>query len=135
MRGHMKVNAIGIGVEHARPRMWARSRSLVTKVIFECCVDVTRVNSPPPGDSTYHWYRAILIDPSRSSHLPAVTMPTLFLWPKGAGNVSRETAVANANYVTGPYRFEVLENARNFALQLEPERITELLVEHLAQHD
>ena len=52
MRGRMKVNAIGIGVEHARPRMWARSRSLVTKVIFECCVDVTRVNSPPPGDST-----------------------------------------------------------------------------------
>lgn len=85
--------------------------------------------------AVYHWYRAILIDPSSSSHLPAVTMPTLFLWPKGAGNVSRETAVANANYVTGPYRFEVLENARNFALQLEPERITELLVEHLAQHD
>ena len=39
------------------------------------------------------------------------------------------------NYVTGPYRFEVLENARNFALPLEPERITELLVEHLTQHD
>ncbi|MDA8627631.1 hypothetical protein N8291_05490 [Pseudomonadales bacterium] len=43
--------------------------------------------------------------------------------------------MANANYAKGSYRFEVLENARNFALQLEPVRITKLLVEHLAEHD
>ena len=53
----------------------------------------------------------------------------------GGGNVSQDSATANVNYVTGSYRFEILENARNFGLQKEPDRITRLLVEHLVQHD
>jgi pimeloyl-ACP methyl ester carboxylesterase len=85
--------------------------------------------------AVYHWYRAILIDPRRKKPPPAVTMPTMFLWPPGAGNVSRASAEANVNYTSGPYRFEILENALNFALQKEPERINGLLVEHLVQHD
>jgi pimeloyl-ACP methyl ester carboxylesterase len=84
--------------------------------------------------TVYHWYRAILRDPSRSSPPAAVTMPTLYLWPPGAGNVSESSARANAHFVTGPYRFEILDNARNFALQKEPERITGLLIEHLTEH-
>jgi len=48
--------------------------------------------------------------------------------------VSREAAEANAHYVKGPYRFEILEVAKNFALQMEPEKITRLLLEHLAEH-
>ncbi len=84
--------------------------------------------------AAYHWYRAARIDPTHRKQLPPVTMPTMFLWPPGAGNVSRDTAEATANHVTGPYRFEVLENAQNFALQAEPERVTGLLVEHLSQY-
>jgi pimeloyl-ACP methyl ester carboxylesterase len=84
--------------------------------------------------AAFHWYRAARIDPERHKAVPPVTMPTLFLWPPGAGNVSRDTARTNANHVTGPYRFEVLENAQNFALQAEPERITRLLIEHLSQY-
>jgi len=76
-------------------------------------------------------------------HLPAeetdprlkpIIMPTLYIWPRKAGNVSQEAAEANAHYVKGPYRFEILEVARNFALQKEPETITRLLLEHLAEH-
>jgi len=79
--------------------------------------------------AVYHWYRALKIQP-----LKPVVMPTLFIWPPKAGNVSREAAEANAHYVEGPYRFEILEVARNFALQKEPEMITRLLLEHLAEH-
>ncbi|MHA1350477.1 MAG: hypothetical protein ACTSPZ_06525 [Promethearchaeota archaeon] len=61
-------------------------------------------------------------------------MPTLFIWPQNVLNVSREAAEANAHYVEGPYRFEILEFAKNFALQMEPEKITRLLLEHLAEH-
>ncbi|MDA0789737.1 MAG: alpha/beta fold hydrolase [Proteobacteria bacterium] len=85
--------------------------------------------------TVYHWYRAIDIDPDRGRLPPPVTMPTLFLWPPGAGNVSRASAEANRHYVAAPYRFEILENAFNYALQMEPERITALLVEHLSEHD
>jgi len=62
-------------------------------------------------------------------------MPILFIWPiPGAGNVTRETAEANAHYVKGPYRFEILEGVSNFVLQPQPERATQLLLEHLAEH-
>lgn len=61
-------------------------------------------------------------------------MPTLFIWPPGAGNVTRETAEANAHYVKGPYRFEILEGARNFSFQMLPDSTTQLLLEHLPEH-
>jgi pimeloyl-ACP methyl ester carboxylesterase len=80
----------------------------------------------------FHWYRALPLWASQS--LKPVVMPTLYIWPRKAGNVSRETAEANAHYVKGPYRFEILEDALNFALQMEPDKITRLLLEHLAEH-
>lgn len=84
--------------------------------------------------AAYHWYRAAAIDPRNRSRLGPVTMPTLFIWPPGAGNVSRDTAEANAHHVTGPYRFEILDNAKNYALQGEPERVSRLLCRHLEKY-
>ena len=89
--------------------------------------------------AVYHWYRANTPGPEvvaagNTALLEPVTMPTLFIWPPGAGNVTRETAEANVHYVKGPYRFEILEGARNFALQMQPDRTTQLLLEHLAEH-
>ena len=79
--------------------------------------------------AVFHWYRALNVPPIK----PVVT-PTLYIWPRKAGNVSPEAAEANAHYVKAPYRFEILEDARNFALQMEPEKISRLLLEHLAEH-
>lgn len=82
--------------------------------------------------AVFHWYRAM---PSWASQpLKPVVRPTLYIWPRNAGNVTQEAAEANAHYVKGPYRFEILENALNWALQMEPEKITHLLLEHLAEH-
>ena len=77
----------------------------------------------------FNWYRVIKV-----RALKPVVVPTLFIWPRNNGNASQEAAEANAHYVTGPYRFEILEKARNFSLQMEPEKITRLLLEHLAEH-
>ena len=79
--------------------------------------------------AVFHWYRVL-----RIPQLKPVVMPTLYIWPQNVANVSREAAEANAHYVKGPYRFEILEVALNFALQKEPETITRLLLEHLAEH-
>ncbi len=86
--------------------------------------------------AVYNWYRALARwgIHYQIQRLKPVVMPTLYIWPRKAGNVSREAAEANAHYVKGPYRFEILEVARNFALQKEPETITRLLLEHLAEH-
>jgi pimeloyl-ACP methyl ester carboxylesterase len=82
--------------------------------------------------AVFHWYRArpmLNIPP-----IKPIVMPTLYIWPRKAGNVSQEAAEANAHYVEGSYRFEILEDARNFALQMEPEMTTHLLLEHLTEH-
>ncbi len=89
--------------------------------------------------AVYNFYRANVARTevtriAQPQQLKPVVIPTLFIWPPRAGNVSRETAEANARYVEGPYRFEILEGARNFALQKEPEKVTQLLLEHLAEH-
>jgi pimeloyl-ACP methyl ester carboxylesterase len=80
----------------------------------------------------FHWYRALRYWANRP--LKPVVMPTLYIWPRNGGNVSKEAAEANAHYVEGPYRFEILEIALNWALQTEPENIARLLLEHLAEH-
>ena len=79
--------------------------------------------------AVFHWYRVL-----RVPVLKPVFMPTMYIWPRNVSNVKKETAEANANYVKGPYRFEILEKALNFALQMEPEKTTRLLLEHLAEH-
>ena len=40
---------------------------------------------------------------------------------------------ATANWVTGPYRLEVIEDAHQPILQAEPEQLTEMLLAHLAR--
>ena len=88
----------------------------------------------------FHYYRANVPEPGVASAmqkthpLGPIEMPTLYIWVPEAGNVSREAAEATANYVKGPYRFEIVEGARNWALQKQPEKITRLLLEHLAEH-
>ena len=84
--------------------------------------------------AVYHWYRALLNDPFREVPPSPVRMPTLFMWPPGAGNVSRVSAEATTRQVDAPYQFEVLEDAFNFALQMEPDRVSELLSAHLRRH-
>jgi pimeloyl-ACP methyl ester carboxylesterase len=98
------------------------------------------LNSEEALRAVFHWYRALTYreDPSKTPKvlqpLKPVVMPTLYIWPRNAGNITREAAEANAHYVEGPYQFEILENARNFALQMEPELISRLLLKHLADH-
>ncbi len=90
------------------------------------------LNSKEALRAIFHWYRAMPLWSSQP--LKPVIMPTLYIWPRNVSNVTQEAAKANANYVKGPYQFEILESALNFALQMEPKKITRLLLEHLEEH-
>jgi pimeloyl-ACP methyl ester carboxylesterase len=83
-------------------------------------------------EAVYNYYRAIPL--WQRDRLPKCSMPTLFIWPPGSANISKAAAEANANQVTGPYRFEVLEGVHQPILQAAPEKLAQMLVEHLAQH-
>lgn len=82
--------------------------------------------------AVYHWYRAIPL--WAGDHFDPVPMPTTFIWPPGSANISRAAVEATVNWVTGPYRLEVVEDAHQPILQAEPDKLTALLVAHLAEH-
>lgn len=82
--------------------------------------------------AVYNFYRAIPL--WSSERLDPVTMPTLFIWPTGSTNVANASIEANADWAKGPYRLEIVEDVHQPALQAAPERMTALLLDHLAEH-
>ena len=82
--------------------------------------------------AVYNFYRAIPL--WFKERLEPVPMPTMFIWPTGSTNVANASIEANANWVKGPYRCEIVEDVHQPALQAAPERMTRLLLEHLSEH-
>jgi hypothetical protein len=92
----------------------------------------TALDSDEALRAVYNYYRAIPL--WMGERLDPVPMPTLFIWPTGSQNVASASIEANANWVEGPYRLEIVENVHQPALQAAPERLTPLLLGHLAAH-
>jgi pimeloyl-ACP methyl ester carboxylesterase len=82
--------------------------------------------------AVYNYYRAI--PHWMRERLDPVPMPTMFIWPTGSANVASASIEANANWVKGPYRLEIVEDVHQPVLQAAPERMTRLLLEHLSEH-
>jgi pimeloyl-ACP methyl ester carboxylesterase len=84
-----------------------------------------------PGAMTaaLNWYRAM--SPAEASGLPLVTTPTLYVWSDADIALGREAAEATAQYVEGPYRFEVLHDVSHWVPEAAPDQLNALLLEHL----
>ncbi len=82
-----------------------------------------------------NWYRAGTGGANSGTPPPAsmVSVPTLYVWSTNDAAFTRGTAEASAEFVTGPYRFEILEGVSHWIAEEAPERLNELLAEHLEQ--
>jgi pimeloyl-ACP methyl ester carboxylesterase len=87
-------------------------------------------------DAAINWYRAPRVTGSTLAlpDVPAVTVPTMYLWGDQDATVGRVAAEATAEFVTGPYRFEVLPGVGHFITDQAPERATELLLQHVGAY-
>ena len=88
----------------------------------------------PPGavEAAIAWYRAGGSASLRARDVPPVDLPTLYVWGDADATVGRVAADATADFVTGPYRFAVIEGAGHFLTDEVPEAVNRLLLEHLA---
>ena len=77
-----------------------------------------------------NWYRGASL--TLIEGLQPIETPTLYVWSTEDGALGREAAEATAQHVTGPYRFEVLEGISHWVAEQAPERVNQLLLEHLA---
>src|SRR5207302_1183167 len=85
-----------------------------------------------PGALTaaLNWYRALRPGVVRS--IGQITVPTLYVWSDGDVALGRVAARTTGRYVSGEYHFEVLHGVSHWIPETEPERVTELLLDHLA---
>ena len=90
---------------------------------------VTSLTEPGALTGALNWYRANELD-GPDVELPPVTVPTLFVWPSGDPYLGREAAIATADYVEGPYRFEELAGVGHWVCEEAPDRLTQLLLDH-----
>jgi len=77
------------------------------------------------------WYRA---RGAVRGPLGPIRVPTLYIWGDADDTVGRNAAEGTVDFIAAPYRFEVLPGVGHFAADQAPERVSELLLEHLAAH-
>jgi pimeloyl-ACP methyl ester carboxylesterase len=77
------------------------------------------------------WYRA---RGAIRGPLGPIRVPTLYIWGDADDTVGRVAAEGTVDFVAAPYRFEVLPGVGHFAADQAPERVSELMLEHIRAH-
>ena len=77
------------------------------------------------------WYRA---RGAIRGPLGPIRVPTLYIWGDADDTVGRTAAEGTVDFVSAPYRFEVLPGVGHFAADQAPDRVNELLLQHLTAH-
>ena len=85
------------------------------------------LGSPEAVGSGLNWYRASGLH--QIAGLPAVEVPTLLVWSTEDPALARAQAEDSAKFVSGPYRFEVIEGVDHWLPEHAAERVTALLLE------
>jgi pimeloyl-ACP methyl ester carboxylesterase len=89
---------------------------------------VERFSQPGALTAALSWYRAMRPPSKRGP----VTAPTLYVWSTRDAYIAETAARAVELHVSGPYRFEVLDGVSHWVSEEAADRLSELLLEHLA---
>lgn len=77
------------------------------------------------------WYRA---RGAIRGPLGPTRVPTLYIWGDADDTVGRPAAEGTIDFVAAPYRFEVLPGGGHFVADQMPDRVSELMLAHIAAH-
>jgi pimeloyl-ACP methyl ester carboxylesterase len=91
----------------------------------------SRAADRPALRGPLNWYRAIPL--GLRERTGRIEVPTLFMWSDGDRFVSQAAAELCGRYVSGHYRFEVIEGASHWLPEEAPERVAASLVAHFAR--
>jgi pimeloyl-ACP methyl ester carboxylesterase len=90
---------------------------------------VEALGTPEALGAALNWYRAA--DLTLVEGVGPITMPTMYVWSTEDPALGREPAEATGAHVAGPYRFEVLEGVGHWVPEAAPDRMNNLLIDHL----
>jgi pimeloyl-ACP methyl ester carboxylesterase len=92
---------------------------------------VSVMGSPAAMEAALAWYRA------RGAYHPPVgptRVPTLYIWGDADDSVGRVAAEGTGEFVSAPFRFEVLPGGGHFTANQFPGQVAALLLDHVARH-
>lgn len=87
-----------------------------------------RFSQPGALTAALNWYRAMRPPAKRGP----ITTPALYVWSTGDAYIGETAARGAERHVAGPYRFEVLAGVSHWISEEAPERLSALLLDHLA---
>ena len=111
---------------------WLRDRLIANGVPNEAIerhLDV--LGNKDAMEAALAWYRA---RGAVRGPLGPIRVPTLYIWGDADDTVGRIAAEGTRDFVAAPYQFEVLPGVGHFAADQAPERVSELLLAHVAAH-
>jgi pimeloyl-ACP methyl ester carboxylesterase len=83
-------------------------------------------------DAALNWYRAAAEGGGlAAADVPAVEVPTLYVWGEDDATVGAAAALGTAAHVRGRYRFEALTGVGHFVTDQVGGRVTKMLLGHL----
>jgi pimeloyl-ACP methyl ester carboxylesterase len=89
------------------------------------------LGNKPAMEAALAWYRA---RGAIRGPLGPIRVPTLYIWGDADDTVGRIAAEGTIDFVAAPYRFEVLPGVGHFAADQAPDRVNELLLQHVASY-
>jgi pimeloyl-ACP methyl ester carboxylesterase len=93
------------------------------------------LGDPEALNAAINWYRAPALSGQGQAlaarNTPGIALPTLYIWGDADATVGAVAAEATGNYVTGPYRFEVLPGIGHFITDQAGDTVSQLLLAHL----
>jgi pimeloyl-ACP methyl ester carboxylesterase len=89
------------------------------------------IGNPAAMEAALAWYRARGV---RHQPLGPISVPTLYIWGDADDTVGRVAAEGTGEFIAAPYRFEVLPGVGHYAADQVPDRVSALLLKHLAHH-
>ena len=98
---------------------------------------VARLRDPVALTAGLGLYRAILPPESLLAHpapLPPIQAPTMGIWSSGDLAVTEPAMTGTERFVVGGWRYERLDGAGHWMQLEEPDRISALLLDFLAEH-
>jgi pimeloyl-ACP methyl ester carboxylesterase len=93
---------------------------------------VRLLSDPETATAMINWYRAALRVRGVSSS-GKVSVPTLYVWSDRDPWLGRRAAERTADWVGGPYQFEIMQGVSHWIPEERPEELSRLVLNHLAR--
>ncbi len=108
---------------------WLRERLAANGVPAAAIAEHLAVlGNKPAMEAALAWYRA---RGAIRGPLGPIRVPTLYIWGDADDTVGRVAAEGTSDFIAAPYRFEVLPGVGHFAADQAPDRVSELMLEHV----